>query len=74
MKNKEGKKILEFCGAMSTTVGSAQFKTNVSHLVIVESGSSKILLGYFLVRASQSTSEKYEKSCLEKSISPSISH
>lgn len=74
MKNKEGKKILEFFRAMSTTVESAQFKTNVSHLVIVESGSSKILLGYCLVRASQSTSEKYEKSCLEKSISPSISH
>ena len=74
MKNKEGKKILEFFGAMGTTVGSEQFKTNVSHLVIVESGSSKILLGYCLVRASQSTSEKYEKSCLEKSISPSISH
>ena len=62
MKNKEGKKIVEFCGAMSTTVGSALFKTSVSLIVIVEFGSSKTLLGYCLVRANQSTSVKNMRS------------
>ena len=54
VRNKEQRKILDFCPAMDMAVAKTVLKRRASHLVTYDSGLSKTQVDYCLIRRGQS--------------------
>ncbi|MBJ3377361.1 hypothetical protein JGC18_24975 [Salmonella enterica subsp. enterica serovar Typhimurium] len=50
LRNSEGEKILEFCDALGLVVGNTVFRREEKRLVTYESGGTKSMLDYILLR------------------------